>query len=105
LTVAQQSIQTLSYNAIRNLLNYKTLNYYKNDYSNFDWSILNSNLDTNAKCNIFYEKISSFVNQYVHNKKLSKREIKLSSKPWITKDIKKKMKYTDKLNSQLLKKA
>ena len=60
-------------------------------------------MDTNAKFEIFFDKISSYVSQHVPRKKLSKREIKLSVKPWITRDILKKIKYRDKLYSKSLK--
>ena len=40
-------------------------------------------MDTNTKFDIFYDQIS----QFRKKRKLSKREIKLSTKPWITKHI------------------
>ena len=74
-------------------VNYKTLNYYKNDYSIFneetfvdefahlDWSnIYNNNLDINSKFNIFTTKSPLLhVNCHVPRKKLTKKEIKLST--------------------------
>ena len=97
-------------------VNYQILNYYKNDYTKFDedkfiheftvinWeNISNTNLDANTKFNIFYDKISQFINSHVPRRKLSKREIKLSTKPWITKEILAKMHYRDKVYSQVLK--
>ena len=97
-------------------VNYKILNYYKNDYTKFDedkfineftvinWeNISNTNLDANTKFNIFYDQISQFINSHVPRRKLSKREIKLSTKPWITKEILAKMQYRDKVYSQVLK--
>ena len=87
-------------------VNYKILNYYKNDYTKFDedkfinelsainWeNISNTDLDANTKFNIFYDQISQFINSHVPRRKLSKREIKLSTKPWITKEILAKMQY------------
>ena len=81
-------------------VNYKTLNYYKNDYSKFyeelfindfsllDWdNIFNNNLDANTKFDVFYDKISQFINCHAPRRKLSKHEIKLSTEPWIIKDI------------------
>lgn len=57
------------------------------------------------KSDIFYDNVSSCVNKYIHKRKLSKNEIKLSSKPWINKDIRKMMKTRDKLYSRLIKKG
>ena len=55
--------------------------------------ISNTNLDANTKFNIFYDQISQFINFHVPYRKLSKREIKLSTKPWIAKEILAKMQY------------
>ena len=92
-------------------VNYKILNYYKYDYTKFDedkfineftvikWeNISNTNLDGNTKFIIFYDQISQFINSHVPRRKLSKCEIKLSTKPWITKQILVKMQYRDKVD-------
>ena len=97
-------------------VNYATLNYYKHDYSHFseeafvdevshlDFSpIYNSNLNTNGKFDLFYDQIDFVCKVHVPYKRLSKKEVKISSKPWITKEIFAKMKYRDKLYSKLLK--
>ena len=97
-------------------VNYATLNYYKHDYSHFseeafvdevshlDFSpIYNSNLNTNGKFDLFYDQIDSVCKVHVPCKRLSKKELKISCKPWITKEIFAKMKYRDKLYSKLLK--
>ena len=97
-------------------VNYTSLNYYKHDYSHFneevfveevshlDFStVYNSNLDTNCKFDVFYDQINSIFMKHVPYKKLSKKEVKLSSKPWITKQILAKMKYRDKLYLKILK--
>jgi len=60
-----------------------------------------SNLDANTKFNIFYNQISQFINSHVPRRKLSKREIKLSTKPWFIKEILVKMQYRDKVYSQV----
>ena len=52
--------------------------------------------------NIFYDQISQFINSHVPRRKLSKREIKLSTKPWITKPILAKIRYRDKLYSKII---
>ena len=54
-------------------------------------------MDANTKFDIFYDQISQFTNYHVPRRKLSKREIKLSFKPWITKHI--LAKYDIEINS------
>ena len=95
-------------------VNYKVLNYYKNDFSKFDeekfandfslldWNNISSDyMDAaNTKFDIFCDQISQFINSHVPRRKLSKREIKLSTKPCITKPILAKIRYRDKLYSK-----
>ena len=95
-------------------VNYKALNYYKNDFSKFDeeklindFSLLNWNnissdyMDANTKFDISYDQISQFINSHLPRRKVFKREIKLSTKPWITKSILAKIRYRDKLYSKI----
>ena len=97
-------------------VNYASLNYYKHDYSRFseeafvdevshlDFSLIyNSNLNLNGKFDLFYDQIDSICKKHVPYKRLSKKEVKISSKRSITKDIFAKMKFRDKLCSKLLK--
>ena len=61
-----------------------------NDFSLLDWNNISSDyMDANTKFDIFYDQISQFINYHVNvpRRKLSKREIKLSTKPWITKHV------------------
>ena len=51
-------------------------------------------MDVNTKFDIFYDQISQFINYHVSRRKLSKREFKLSTKPWITKHILANIRYT-----------
>ena len=46
-------------------------------------------MDANTKFDIFYDQISQVINYHVNvpHRKLSKREIMLSTKPWITKHV------------------
>ena len=96
-------------------VNYKVLNYYKNDFSKFDeekfindfslldWNSFSSDyMDANTKFDILYDQISQFINSHVPRGKLSKREIKLSTKPWITKPIFAKIRYRNKLYSKII---
>jgi len=60
-------------------------------------------LNTNGKFDLFYDQIDSVSKKHVPYKRLSKKEVKISSKSWITRQIFAKMKYGDKLYSKLLK--
>jgi len=84
-------------------VNYKILNYFKTDYSKFneekfindflhiDWISISGN---ELNLIFFFIILSMFM---CHAKKLCKHEIKLSTKPWITKDILSKIRHRDKL--------
>ena len=77
---------------------------FVDEVSHLDFSpIYNSNLNTNGKFDLFYDQIDFVCKVHVPYKRLSKKEVKISSKPWITKEIFAKMKYRDKLYSKLLK--
>lgn len=73
-------------------------------FSPLDWAeTFNNNLAANIKFDVFYDQISQFINCHAPCRKLSKHEIKLSTTPWITKDILAKIRYRDKLYSQIMK--
>ena len=59
-------------------------------------------MDANTKFDIFYDQISQFINSHVPRRQLSKREIKLLTKPWITKPILAKIRYKDKPYSKII---
>ena len=58
---------------------------------------------TNGRLDLLYDEVDSVCKVHVPKKRLSKKEVKISSKPWITKEIFSKMKYKDNLYSKLLK--
>ena len=75
---------------------------FKRDYSKFDQQALISEIQlidwetifvpNDSACNMFksfYSKISSIINKHIPVKQLSRREIKLKSKPWISKALRK----------------
>ena len=59
-------------------------------------------MDANTKFDIFYDQISQFINSHVPRRQLSKREIKLLTKPWITKPILAKIRCKDKPYSKII---
>ena len=52
---------------------------------------------------VFYTKISHLINNHVPLKKLSKKEIKLQAKPWITKGLRTSIALKNKLYKKYLK--
>ena len=52
---------------------------------------------TNGKFDLLYDEVDSVCKVHVPKKRLSKKEVKISFKPWITKEIFAKMKYRDNL--------
>ena len=74
-----------------------------NDFSLLDWNNISSDyMDANTKFDIFYDQISQFINSHVPRRQLSKREIKLLTKPWITKPILAKIRCKDKPYSKII---
>ena len=91
-------------------ISYKACNYFIHDYSKFgkekfihdfsllDWSLLDeSNKSVNEKFDYFYSAVSSCINGHAPKKKLSKKDLKLRSKPWINSKIKKLMYLRDRM--------
>ena len=85
---------------------------YKRDYSTFDqqaliseiqsinWQVLFIDHNPNAMFNSFYKEISSIIDKHVPIKQLSRKELKVRSKPWITLAIRKSIQIKNKLYNQ-----
>lgn len=69
------------------------------DYLNIDWeeTLIPADGDVNDSFEIFYSQINNLVNKHVPMIKLTKKQINLCRKPWITKEIIKSMNERDKL--------
>ena len=89
---------------------------HKRDYSNFNevafieecqsvnWEeIVPSDSDPNCMFNSFYYKLSEIVDAHIPIKQLSKSELKIKSKPWITKAIKTSIQIKNNLYKKFLK--
>ena len=89
---------------------------YQRDYSNLDeialidevsfvnWeAICSSNNDVNEIFRRFYSTIIQIIDKHAPDKKLSKKQIKFKSKPWITKGIKISISTKNKLFKRYLK--
>ena len=90
-------------------VNYKSCSYYTYDYANFseekfiygysmlDWTSLdNTSLSATNHFDNFYAKTTECVNSHIPKKKVTKKALKLRSKPWINSNIQKLMHYRDK---------
>ena len=98
-------------------LNYKSCSFAKrdfshfdenkfiNDYSSLDLRFLNDdNVSVDDRFTSFYEGVSSLVDKHVPSKKMTRKEIKLQSKPWINFKITKLIKYRDRLKRRMISK-
>ena len=56
------------------------------------------------KFDYFYETLSNLVDKHVPSKKMTKKDIKLRSKPWITSKIVRLIRYRDRLKKKLKRK-
>ena len=68
---------------------------FKSDISNKNFN--NNSLDINEKFGTFYSQLNECVEKHAPLKKMSPKEIKDNSKPWVTQHIKKLIKYRNKL--------
>ena len=93
----------------------KKFKIYKRDYSNLDetalideiqsvnWeTIFPHDCDVNIIFDRFYSTIADIIDKHVPVKKLSKKQIKFYSKPWITPGIKTSIKTKNKLFKKYL---
>lgn len=82
---------------------------YKRDYSGFDDSVLTrdklnrvenvlpSNNDVNESFDTFLTQINQIIDKLIPMKRLTRKEIKTMTKPWITSGIKTSIKFKNKL--------
>ena len=70
---------------------YSKLNYEElvNDVQIINWGeVFVSELDPSSMFHLFYDKISAIIDKHIPFKQITRKEIKLRSKPWITPEIK-----------------
>ena len=60
--------------------------------------------DPNHAFAVFYTKIQDIINRYLKRRKITPKELKNKQKPWITKEVIKKIKKRDKLHKKYIKK-
>ena len=83
-------------------ITFKSKTYYKRNYTNFNEASFLDDLsiqqwenhlqDPNDKYNDFYWRLENCINRHAPIRKLSKKELKIKSKPWITPMIQRKIK-------------
>ena len=61
----------------------------------------NASISLNSKFNLFYDTVSSYVDNHVPVTKMNKKDLKLHSKPWVNQKIQRLVKYHDKLHRKL----
>ena len=77
-------------------------NKFVNGHSALDLRFLNDdNVSVDEKFASFYEGVSNLVDKHVPSKKMTHKEIKLQSKPWINFKIVKLIKYRDRLKRRI----
>ena len=96
------------------VIDYKSCSYAKRDFSNFDEQkfiagfssqsmdfVHDPNVSIGSKFDQFYLSLSSYIDHHAPVKKMNKKDLKLHSKPWITTQIYRLIKYRDKLLRKL----
>ena len=81
-------------------IDYKTCSFAKRDFSNFSEQRFvegfatqnmdffnNTKISLNSKFDLFYDTVSSYVDNHVPVKKINKKDLKLHSKPWVNPKI------------------
>ena len=95
-------------------MDYKTCSFAKLDFSNFSEQrfvdgfatqnmdfLSNTKVSLNFKFGLFYDTVSSYVDNHVPVKKINKKDLKLHSKSWVNPQIQRLIKYHDKLLRKL----
>ena len=75
------------------------------EFNAIDWSLelKYTSLDINKSFTLLEQKINSIIDKHMPLRKLTKKEIKLKKKPWITNEIRAQMRKRDKKHRKFLK--
>ena len=74
------------------------------EVQSFDWEgMISSNSDPNQMFDLFYTKLSGIIDAHIPIKKLSKRELKIKYKPWITRAIRVSIQEKNRIYKKYLK--
>ena len=89
----------------RSVRNWRIFNKreFQSELTNINWdNIITPQMNTNSSCQSFYNKITILLNEMAPYKKLTKKEISLKQKPWISPGILRSMQTRDKLYRDFL---
>ena len=78
-------------------------NEFRNELSNMNWNQLFENKSSEDSFTIFIQKIDKLLDEMAPVKVLSKKEVKLENKPWITRGILNSIHDRDKIYKRYLK--
>ena len=84
---------------------YSNLNeeFVLNDFALIQWQdAFRESQNVNQLFEVFFSECSRIVNKHLPLKKLSRKEVKFNSKPWITRALQKSIKHKDILYRQFL---
>ena len=103
--------------AEKNIVDYKSCSFAKrdsssfnegkfvDDYTSLDLDMLHKHdISIDNKFDYFYQNLSDLVDRHVPSKKMTKKDIKLYSKPWINSKIVRLIRYRDRLKRKLKRK-
>lgn len=69
-----------------------------NDFTSIQWEqVFSETQNVNQLFEVFFSKYSGIVNKHLPLRKLSRREVKFNSKPWITKTLRKSINHKNTL--------
>ena len=96
----KQKIKTVKYGR-----SYKHFNHdeFKNELNAIDWKVLFCNKNCDDSFSIFYKTIDELLDEMAPVRRLSKKEINLLTRPWITNGILKSIKDRDRTHKSYLK--
>ena len=87
-------------NSVKYARNYRNFNNreFSEELSKVNWSdVINNNNDTNESYKLFYYKIEKLLDEMAPYRKVTKNELRLEQRPWITRGILVSMRKRDKL--------
>ena len=73
------------------------------DFLDKDWNLVINSMDSNQAFQLFINSLTSLIDKHAPIKKLTKKQLKSSLKPWITKGIKTSIYQRDKIFKLFLK--
>ena len=92
----QQMFSPLNKTKVRDYSNFNT-GKFMTDLCEVDWNNICHSTDVNKSFSRFYKNINRLINKHAPLKDLSKRRLKLLTKPWLTKGIRRSIRVKNNL--------